>query len=291
MARPQQLPTELAASQVIQLGDALLSNADRLLKAALRALDDADVALARSLAILGMEESGKAIALHQRRIQTAYAPEGQSFVDRQLQELWGSHVRKLETVHQFLVDEEYWFGVEAPDPSDNQRLLGTIEEWTRQHNSLKQRGFYVDVSAEGDPIAPAAAADADAVREAIGYVHQIGWQLRLGEHIEGKRRLDRERDVPPASEDEIASMRKSLGSVDAEYTDRIVASMRRGVQGTKLNNAAYAFTLPENSFDTVGQPGYEAQDRELFALMDRLDAADQQPEDGPANSSDSVDDN
>src|SRR5699024_8116981 len=89
----------------------------------------------------------------------------------------------------FLVHEEYWFGVEPSDPEENARVLGAIEQWRRDHNQLKQRGFYVDVSPEGDPVTPEGVADVDAVREVVGHVHQIGWQLRLGEHIEGKRRL------------------------------------------------------------------------------------------------------
>lgn len=51
-------------------------------------LDSDDVLLARSLAILGMEESGKAIALHNRRVGMAHAPEGEAFVDDRLKDLW-----------------------------------------------------------------------------------------------------------------------------------------------------------------------------------------------------------
>lgn len=271
MARPQQLPDNLTPAQVIGLQDALLSNADRLLNAAVRMLDDGNVALARSLAILGMEESGKAIAIHHRRVQMAYAPEGEPFVNRSLQELWGRHGLKLDAVHRFLVDEEYWFGVEAADPVENERVLGTIEDWTRNHNAHKQRGFYVDVSEDGEPIVPASAADAEAVREAVGYVHQIGWQLRLGEHIEGKQRLEQERDVPPASDEEIDHMSASLRTVDPQFAERILESMREGKKGEAANNAAYAFHLPENPFETVGRPGYEAEDRELAVLVARLE--------------------
>lgn len=31
----------------------------------------------------------------------------------------------------------------------------------------------------------------------IAHVHQIGWQLRLGEHIEGKRQDEQEQGSPP----------------------------------------------------------------------------------------------
>lgn len=91
-------------------------------------LESDDVPLARSLAILGMEESGKAIALYWRRRQMAYASEGEPFVNERLQNLWREHGLKLETVHRLLVEEEYWFDVEPSDPKENERVLGTIDK-------------------------------------------------------------------------------------------------------------------------------------------------------------------
>ncbi|WP_284982456.1 AbiV family abortive infection protein [Arthrobacter sp. efr-133-TYG-118] len=268
MARPLRLPADLSPSQVISLQDALLANADKLLRAALTMLENDNVALARSLAILGMEESGKAIALHERRVHMAYAPEGEPFVDERLQKLWGLHGRKLEIVHGFLIREDYWFGVEAGDPEENARVLGTIEAWKLDHNVLKQRGFYVDVTPAGEPATPAEVADGDSVRDVIGYVHQIGWQLRLGEHIEGRARLEREREIPPATEAEIESMRSMMKRVEPAIVERILSSMRQGTEGEGLNNAAYAFTLPESPFENIGRPGYEAQDRELQVIAE-----------------------
>ncbi|MFD5213117.1 AbiV family abortive infection protein [Microbacterium sp. NPDC058345] len=291
MARRQHLPDDLEPTQVIALQDALLSNADRLLQAAAAMLEGDSAPLARSLAILGMEESGKAIALHERRVRMAYAPEGESFVDDRLKRVWGDHGLKLEVVHRFLVNEQYWFGVEPSDPEENARVLGTIEEWRRDHNLLKQSGFYVDVSPQGDPVTPEGVADVDAVREVLGHVHQIGWQLRLGEHIEGKRRLETEQDVPPATEEEIQNMRRILRNMDQAMADRMLESMREGKNGETLNNAAYAFELPENPFATVGKPGHEAEDRELLALWEHVhsetpDASEEpaEPEE-PASSS------
>lgn len=279
MARKQHLPADLSPAQVVALQDALLTNADRLLQAAIAMLESDNVPLARSLAILGMEESGKAIALHERRVGMAYAPEGEAFVDQRLRDLWGQHSLKLEVVHAFLVDEEYWFDVEPPDPEENARVLGTIQEWQVQLNVIKQRGFYVDVTADGEPVTPQETADADAVRAVIRHVHQIGWQLRLGEHIEGKRQLQRQRDVLPGSEEEIERTRRLKESVDPEIVERIVESMREGSKGEYLNNSGYGFILPENPFETVGRPGYEAQDRELLALMDELaESGDEEPE-------------
>lgn len=268
MARKLHLPPEISAVQVIALQDALLANADRLLRAGLTMLDCDDVPLARSLAILGMEESGKAIALHERRVTMVHTFEGDQFVDQRLTDLWAQHTLKLEKVHDFLVSEEYWFDTEPSNPEENAKVLGTIDEWKHDLNLFKQRGFYVDVTLEGDPVTPQEIADADAVRAVIGHVHQIGWQLRLGEHIEGKRQLEQTRDVPPATEAEIADMHRLFRGADPVITEGILESMRQGTTGEKLNNADYAFRLPSNPFENVGRPGYEAQDRELRALME-----------------------
>ncbi len=76
--------------------------------------------------------------------------------------------------------------------------------------------------------------------------------------------------MPPASEEEIESTRSLMRSVDPEIVERIVESMREGSKGEKLNNSGYALALPEDPFETVGLPGHEPQDRELWALMDEL---------------------
>jgi AbiV family abortive infection protein len=268
VAQQHSLPDNLSPAQVIALQDALLANADRLLRAAITLLDGNSVPLAQSLAILGMEESGKAIALHERRVAMSDAPEGEPFVDERLRRLWREHSAKLETVHEFLTQEEYWFGAEPADPGENALVLGTIEAWKRDHNVIKQRGFYVDISPAGDPITPEDVADPGAVRAVIGHVHQIAWQLRLGEHIEGKRQLERQRSVPPATVKEIEDMRLAMSDVDPEITANTIESMRTGREGLPLNNASYAFILPINPFENVGRPGYEAMDRELWALVD-----------------------
>lgn len=274
MAQQQHLPADLTPEQVIALQDALLANADRLLRAALAALDEGDSALARSLGILGMEESGKAIALHERRVGMAHSPEGEAFVNDRLKKLWREHHLKLDLVHRFLAEEQYWFGVKPSDPEENAEMLGTIEKWKREHNSFKQRGFYVDVSPEGELLTPEDAADPDAVREVIEHVHQIGWQLRLGEHIEGRRQDDHERSVPPATEEEIENMRRLTRRIDPEMAERLLESMREGSEGTPINNASYGFTLSSEPFGNVGRPGYEAQDRELQALWECLHGDD-----------------
>ena len=70
-----------------------------------------------------------------------------------------------------------------------------------------------------------------------------------------------------------------MRSVDRAIVEDIVESMRKGTQGEKPNNAAYGFTLPKNPFENVGKPGYEAQDRELFALMESVEA--ERPDEDP----------
>ncbi|WP_083888054.1 AbiV family abortive infection protein [Nocardia asiatica] len=76
--------SDLTPTQVVQVQDALLQNADNLLRSAIAVLDLGNAGLARSLAILALEESGKAIAIHQRRVEMAYEPEGTPFVDQPL---------------------------------------------------------------------------------------------------------------------------------------------------------------------------------------------------------------
>jgi AbiV family abortive infection protein len=273
------LPESLSPAQVIALQDALLANADRLLTVARAALALDNVALARALSILGLEESAKAIALHDRRVAMAYAPEGEPFVDGYLRKLWTSHHDKLQLVYRFLVEELYWFAEQPPDREATRAYLGTVERWSSDHNQLKQRGFYVDVDESGNVLAPSSDTHDEGLADVIDHVHQIGWQLRLGEHIEAKRQAEEERGHPPATDQEVEEMRGILARVDDEAAARLLASMREGVDGRRLNNDAYRLHLPDpgsDPFASVGRPGYEAQDRELRRLVERL----HQPEQG-----------
>lgn len=295
MARNQDLPENLTAEQVVALEDALLSNADRLLNAALTMLEGDDVALARSLAILGMEESGKAIALHERRKNIVYAPEGESFVDDRLRDLWGQHRLKLDQVYDFLVNEEYWFDVEPPDPEENAAVLGFIQAWRTDQNTFKQRGFYVDVLSDGTPIVPWDVEDTEAVRAVIGHVHKIGWQLRLGEHIEAKTLEDTTRDVPPATDKEIEEFKAMWERIQPNLpTDvdtrtnsfnEMIEIMREGVKGTELHNAQYAFRLSSKPFQNVGKRGHEAEDRQLWLLSQGSDTLFEGTQDSDAEES------
>jgi AbiV family abortive infection protein len=271
--KTRRLP-DLTPVQVVKLQDGLLANADRLLMSALAMLDLGHVALARSLAILGLEESGKAIAVHERRVQICHAPEGELFRCDWLDQLWGSHEKKLETVYRFLLCEQYWFDYSPPDPDENAARLGTIKAWARQDRS-KQRGFYVDLARNGNVLRPEDVGDAEALRDVIGYVHQIGWQLRLGEHIEGKRQDEQERGIPAADPETLEWLRDALQrAVESGPRDSILETLGDEVPGVPLTNAAYRFNPPDadrSPFRNLGKPGYEAETRELILLQEELD--------------------
>lgn len=274
----------MSPEQVVAVEDALLANADRLLNAALAALDLRSFGLARSLAILGMEESGKAIAIHERRVEMAYAPEGEPFVTKQLNQLWASHPKKLRLVHSFLVNEPYWFDTTEPDRDETAAYLGTIEGWTERHNTLKQQGFYVDLDDNGDAVSPQDIADEESLADVIRHVHQIGWQLRLGEHIEAKQQAQWAEEIPPATEEELEETRKLFNGVKPEVLETILDAQRRGKEGRELRNDAYRLHLPgpdSNPFENVGKPGYEAETRELIWLSKDLDEREERDRSEP----------
>jgi AbiV family abortive infection protein len=223
---------DLTPAQLDRLQDELLANADRLLMAAARMLAAGDAALARSLAILGVEESAKAIALHDRRVAMAHAPEGEPFVNEWLSGVWRDHGKKLRLVHGFIVYERYWFGSGPSDPSTNEAVLGVVGEWSKRHNVLKQQGFYVDVGDDGEVVSPLAPIDEPTLATVIAVIHQIGWQLRLGEHIEAKGQAE---------------------------------------SGGPLHNDGYRLPYPERGRGVgAGESvvGFEAQARELSRLRD-----------------------
>lgn len=256
----------------MQLQSALLSNADSLLQSALTLLDLGRVALARSLAILGLEESGKAIAVHERRVAMPHLPEGSSFRCDSLDELWSSHQRKLEAVYSFLHEEKYWFGTHEPDLEGNAALLGSIRKWADRHSRHKERGFYVEIGSQGHIKAPTDASEEASLKKVIERVHQIGWQLRLGEHIEGKIQDQDAAGIAPLPGDSLTWLENADLAHDVKRD--LLESLRAGVSGRPLSNAAYRFNPPgadRSPFRTVGKPGYEAEDRELLALQQRMD--------------------
>lgn len=118
------------------------------------------------------------------------------------------------------------------DSEVNRAWHSDIEEWARQHNAVKQRGFYVDVTEHGEVLTPDGASDEESLREVIGHVHQIGWQIRLGEHIEAKGQAEMPHDGA-------------------------------------LNNESHRLRLPgpgSAPSPNLGRPGYEAETRELLRL-------------------------
>jgi hypothetical protein len=146
-----------------------------------------------------------------------------------------------------LVEERYWFGVEPADPDVNAAYLGKIRTWANNHDRLKMRGFYIDIDNAGGTLSPAAVGDEADVREVVGHVHQIGWQLRLGGHIEAKKQRDSSAAVPPESEKHIEWLGALMKSVNPEYEldGETAASMRAGTPGKTLSNEAYRLKLPE----------------------------------------------
>jgi len=275
----RELP-DLTPDQVIRLVDALLANADALLMSALSVLDLEHVALAQSLAILGLEESGKAIAVHERRVQIVQEPEGVPFRCAALDALWGSHEKKLEKVYDFLWGEQYWFGTEPSNPDANAAELGTIRSWAKGNDRRKQRGFYVELAKTGDVMAPPDVADEDRLRHLIQRVHQVGWQLRLGEHIEGRRQDEQETPWPGLPRDQAEQLFRHVEHSPA--VDDLIEGATQRVGGRPLNNAAYRFNRPGDSqdpFRNFGKPGYEASDRETMALWSDLQDQDRDQDD------------
>jgi hypothetical protein len=53
----------------------------------------------------------------------------------------------------------------------------------------------VDIDEVGGVLAPTDVADRESLLDVISHVHQIGWQLRLGEHIEATRQAEEAREV------------------------------------------------------------------------------------------------
>lgn len=67
-------------------------------------------------------------------------------------------------------------------------------------------------------------------------------------------------------------MSTPIRSVDPQIGGQIVESTLGGNIGKKLNSTAHAFVLPENQFENIGRPNYEAQDRELFVPLEKTTA-------------------
>jgi hypothetical protein len=125
-------------------------------------------------------------------------------------------------------------------------------------------------------LTPDGVSDEESLRQVIDHVHQIGWQLRLGEHIVAKQQEEMARAIPPASEADIEWIREAYRKapgVDESMVEKIIDGMRQGSEAKPLNNDAYRLRLhePDNKpFANMGKPGYEAQTRELLRLAERI---------------------
>lgn len=157
-------------------------------------------------------------------------------------------------------------------------ILGSVKRWASKHDKLKQRGFYVDIDKQGDPLAPSDLRDEEAIGRIIEFIHQIGWQLRQGEHIEGKRQDEQTSGVPAMEAEELSWLDRVESGSDSEEERELFRDLRRslerGTPGTPLRNEAYRFNPPDADrapFRNVGKPGYEALTRELLAMSEELD--------------------
>jgi AbiV family abortive infection protein len=176
--------------QVEDLYDALLSNAYYLSVDAEVLLAKSSVGRARAFAILALEECGKAIMIHEAKVASFGRGEADPVLDTQFWKDWRTHRPKLRRVRDFLLREDYWFDIAPPPVSPH--LLGPVEDYlaeldrfAAEGDSSKMNGLYVDVDpATGRTRAPEDDTNADQVTELLLLAHQIGWQLRLGDHIQ-----------------------------------------------------------------------------------------------------------
>jgi len=176
--------------QVEDLYDATLSNAFMLCDDANTLLDAGSTSRARALAILALEECGKAIMIHNAKVQSFLLGHADPVLNEEFWKQWRTHQPKLRHVREFLIKNEYWFAVRPPEP--NEFVLGSVDDYlaeldrfAMEGDSSKLKGLYVDVDpATGGVIAPQDEQALEDVPELLRMAHQIGWQLRLGDHIE-----------------------------------------------------------------------------------------------------------
>lgn len=120
---------------------------------------------------------------------------------------------------------------------------------------------------KGGVLAPTGVVDVQSVRDVIAHVHQISWQLRLGDRIESKRQEEEEQGAPSAKEVEIEQMRSLYSRVkDLNLVEDILESLRRGRSGIPRNNSAFSIRLSDSPFWNVGKPTYLSATRELHPL-------------------------
>lgn len=184
------MPRTLSFLQIENLYDDVLANAFDLSQDARLLLKANSIGHARALAILALEECGKAIMIHQAKIVSFHNGDTDPILDEFFWKDWRTHQPKLRAVHDFITREEYWF--ESQPPPINELLLGDVSDylveldhWAAEGDSSKLRGLYVDIDhGTGKTISPAGDSGADEVEELLAIAHQVGWQIRLGDHIQ-----------------------------------------------------------------------------------------------------------
>lgn len=178
---------QLTNAQLEALYDELLENADQLCRDAEVLLEAESVERARALVILALEESAKAIAIHESRAEAAMTGSSVPSLDRAFWREWRAHVPKLRRVKAFLIEERYWFGL---PPKPNELLQGpldqyleTLSRWAHAYQDAKLSAFYVDVDPDSGDVLQAPVPDRSEVLAMIELVEQVGWQVRQGDHI------------------------------------------------------------------------------------------------------------
>lgn len=116
-------------------------------------------------------------------------------------------------------------------------------------------------------MAPTDVTDEESLGDVIAHVHQIGWQVRPGEHIEGTKQDEREAGMPPASENEVAWMKGSHWAESPpegqQISTELVVSMKEGTPGQPLQNEAYRFNPPgadRSPFRNLGEARLRSRD-------------------------------
>jgi hypothetical protein len=100
----------------------------------------------------------------------------------------------------------------------------------------------VDIDEVGGVLAPTDVAARESLLDVISHVHQIGWQLRLGEHIEATRQAEEAREVQPRSEAQIEEMREMFSGIP-EPDEAFYESLRQGWQGRRLKQRGLSTPL------------------------------------------------
>lgn len=231
--------------QVEDLYDAVLSNAFYLCQDSNILLEHGAAGRARALAVLALEECGKAVMIHEAKVSSYALDLPDPVLNDVFWKAWRTHLPKLRKVRDFLLQNEYWFDVQPPQPDEF--VLGSVEQYleeldrfAKDGDSSKLRGFYVEVDgATGKAVSPMDEAPADDVPELLRMSHQIGWQLRLGDHVEF-----------------IASQRHTnrKANLYADYADGGKLARSRGDRGWEAQQVELILMTAEIDTENESQP-------------------------------------